>query len=192
MSACERLDLRPVDEKWYRAIRPEYSDAALGSSHTLSLRSRFSQGNAADLPFEILYLAESLTVALYEVRAQYGPPDRPIPDPDQSKWDLLDIDVKLQSVADLTDVRQRKRLGISAQELTGDWKLVHPNNDAPTQRLGAALYATEGIEGFLAISATMPRCKTLVIFPRKLRAGSELSYKDPRSRKIHRIPNPGR
>ena len=191
LSACERLALQPLNAKWYRAIPPEYWKTALHTSHTLNRCSRFSRGTAGDPPFEITYLADSQTVAPYEVRAQYGPPDRPIADPHQSKWQILDVEVRLQSVADLTDLGQRRRLGISAQELTGDWKDAHPQNDAPTQRLGAALFATKGIEGFIAISARMPLCKTLVVFPQKLREGSELLFKDISRSRTHRLTRTG-
>jgi hypothetical protein len=97
----------------------------------------------------------------------------------------------LHSVADLTDPIQRKRLGTSAQELTGDWQSLYPRDDAPTQRLGSALFATGEIEGFYAISATMPYCKNLVIFPQKLREGSELVFSDTITGRTHRVVRPG-
>jgi hypothetical protein len=190
LAACERLALHPVNAKWYRAILPEYWKTALGTSHTATTRSRFSPGVAAEVPFEMLYLADSPTVALYEVRAQFGPADRPIVNPYQTKWSVLDVDVRLHSVADLTNPAQWKRLGTSAQELTGEWRVSYPRNDAPTQRLGAALSATRDIEGFFAISDTMPLCKTLVIFPQKLREGSELVFSDTITGKTHRIGSP--
>ncbi len=59
--------------------------------------------------------------------------------------------------------------------------------ERPTQRLGSALFATDDVEGFLTISAKMPLCKTLVIFPQKLREGSELVFSDTITGKTHRI-----
>ena len=191
LAACERLTLQPVHARWYRAILPRHWKSALGTSHTVKTHSRFSPGVAAEVPFEILYLTDSPTVALYEVRAQFGPPERPIVNPYQTKWSVIDVDVRLHSVADLTDLRQRKRLGISAQELTGEWRVLYPRNDAPTQRLGSALFATREIEGFFAISATMPYCKNLVVFPQKLHEGSELVFSDTITGKTHRIARPG-
>ena len=86
----------------------------------------------------------------------------------------------------LTDPSQQSLLDISIQELTGNWDTYAPG-DAPTQRLGAALYATRDIEGFLAISAKMPPNKTLIVFPQKLRKGSELVFQDIITGGIHRI-----
>jgi RES domain len=187
LAACERLALQPVNTKWYRAISPEYWKSALGTAHTPMVRSRFSPGPAAETPFEILYLADTPTVALYEVGALFGPPDRPVANPHQTKWVVIDIDVRLHSVADLTDLTQIKRLGTSAQELTGDWRALYPRDDAPTQRLGSALFSTGKIEGFFAISAAMPYCKNLIVFPQKLQEGGELVFSDTITGRAHRI-----
>ncbi len=187
LSACDRLPTQPVNATWYRAILPEYWKEALGTSHTLRIASRFGSGRSAKIPFEMIYLAESPTVAFYEVRAQFGSPDRPVANPYQTKWAILDVDVRLHSVADLANPVQQKRLATSAQELTGDWRTLYPRNDAPTQLLGASLFATKHIEGFIAISSTMPRCKNLIVFPQKLRQGSELVFSDTITGKTHRI-----
>lgn len=94
----------------------------------------------------------------------------------------------MQLVADLTDPSQQKLLNTSVQELTGNWD-TYPPGHAPTQRLGSALFATVNVEGFLAISAKMPPCKTLVVFPQKLIKGSELLFTDTLSAKskTHRL-----
>src|SRR5262249_16462064 len=123
----------------------------------------------------ILYLAENQLVAFYEVGAILGPSDRPIAHPGKSKMVPIDVSVRLQSVADLTDPAHQALVGISLQELTGNWD-TYSEGDAPTQRLGAALYKTKNVEGLLAVSAKMPRCKTLIVFPQKLRNGSELVF----------------
>lgn len=98
----------------------------------------------------------------------------------------MGVSVVLQSVADLTDPSQRSLLDTSIQELTGTWD-VYTSGDAPTQQLGAALYATRRVEGFLAISAKMPLSQTLIVFPQKLRKGSELVFYDEIRNKTHRI-----
>ena len=95
----------------------------------------------------------------------------------------------MKSVVDLTVTSQQTLLETSVQELTGNWDTYAPG-EAPTQRLGSALFGTKNIEGFLAISAKVPRCKTLIVFPQKLRKGSELVFQDLITRKIHRIASP--
>jgi hypothetical protein len=189
LSACRRLTRRPIHAIWYRAIATKHWKTALQTEHTPPVTTRFSPGRAGRTPFEILYLAENPVVALYEVGAIVGPPERPVANPHQSKMVPIDVSVLLQSVADLTDPSQQALLDISMQELTGNWD-TYPPGGAPTQRLGAALYATRGVEGFLAISARMPPNKTLIVFPQKLRKGSELVFQDIITGKTHRIAPP--
>jgi hypothetical protein len=57
--------------------------------------------------------------------------------------------------------------------------------------LREALFSTKEIEGFLAISTTMPLCKTLIVFPQKLQQGSELVFSDTITGKTHRIAASG-
>jgi RES domain-containing protein len=187
LAACGRLPRRAIHAKWYRAISTTHLKTALSTAHSSLARSRYNPVDAAEVPFEIIYLAENQAVALYEVEAVYGPADRPIADPLRSKMLIIDVDVRLGSIIDLTIPRHHKSLSTSAQELTGNWQVAYPLADAPTQQLGSALFATEDVEGFLAISAKMPHCKTLVIFPQKLREGSELVFSDTITGKTHRI-----
>ncbi len=190
LAACNRLRLQPINGTWYRAISTKHWKSALSTAHTSTVTTRFNPGKAAKIPFEILYLAENQIVALYEVGAIYGPPDQVIADPRRSKMIPIGVDVRLQSVADLTDPGQQKLLGVSPQELTGIWD-AFPPGEVLTQRLGAALFGTEGIEGFLAISAKQPRYKNLIDFPQKLQEGSELVFSDTITRKTHRIAGTG-
>jgi RES domain-containing protein len=188
LSSCSKLALRSINATWYRAIATKYWKTALQTSHTAQVTTRFNPGVAAKTPFEILYLGENQLVALYEVGAIFGPAAQPVPNPHQSKMVPIDVQVTLQSVADLTDLTQQKLLDTSVQELTGNWDTYLPG-DAPTQQLGAALFATTNIEGFLAISAKMPRCKALIVFPQKLIKRSALVFTDTISSKskTHRI-----
>jgi RES domain-containing protein len=191
LAACQRLSLQPINATWYRAISTEHWGSPLSTAHTSSVTTRFNPGKSAQTPFEILYLAENQIVALYEVGALYGPPERAIADPRQIKMMTIGVSVRLQSVADLSVPGQQKLLGVSPQELTGVWD-AFPPGEVPTQRLGAALFATDGIEGFVAISAKRPLSKTLIIFPQKLRIGSELVFTDTITGKTHRITTPSR
>jgi len=188
LSSCNKLALHPINATWYRAIATKYWKSALQTSHTAHVSTRFNPGTAAKTPFEILYLAENQPVALYEVGAIFGPPAQPVSNPHQCKMLAIDIQVILQSVADLTDPSQQKLLDTSVQELTGNWD-TYPPGDAPTQQLGAALFAATNIEGFVAISAKMPRCRVLIVFPQKLIKGSALVFTDTMSSrsKTHRI-----
>jgi len=184
---CRRLALGSLGGVWFRAIQPQHLATALQTHHSASIKTRFNPGVSAKQPFEILYLAENQQTALYEVQALWGDPSRPLVDPSRTKYWPIDIRVKLQSVADLTDPTQLDLLGVSTQELTGVWNR-YLEGDAPTQRLGAALFATKDVEGFLATSARRPENKNLIVFPQKLLKGSELIFEDTSpSGTIHRI-----
>jgi hypothetical protein len=73
--------------------------------------------------------------------------------------------------------------------LTGDWRgyaqrsfatsVSVPTGDAPTQELGAALFADPNIEGFLTVSAKVPYCPSLAIFVEHLQFGSEIVFTHP-------------
>ncbi len=186
LANCKKLALSPINGIWFRAILPKHLGTALQSSHSVRTMSRFSPGAATQNPYEILYLAENQVAALYEVRALLGMPTHPVANPNRTKFAILDIQVKLRSVVDLTEPTQLKLLGISLQELTGNWD-IYVNGDAPTQKLGEALFSTTSVEGFLTISAPASSNKNLIIFPQKLIKGSELVFVDASpGGKIHR------
>jgi hypothetical protein len=189
LRACRRLGLQSNRAIWYRAISAEHWQTALRTDQTRVVHTRFNPGQAGKTPFKVLYLAENQLVAFYEVGALLGPPNRPVAHPSKSKTIPIDVSVRLQSVADLTDPMHQALLETSAQELTGSWEIYQPGQ-APTQQLGAALFATRNLEGFLAISAALPPCKTLIVFPKKLRKGSELIFEDTITGRTHRIASP--
>src|SRR5437867_3749933 len=118
LSACKRLARRSLHGVWYRAIATKHWSTSLSTAHTADVTTRFSPGKAADPQFEILYLAETPIVALYEVGAIFGAPDQHLADPRKSKNAIIDVEVRLQAVADLADSTQQALLNVSAQELT--------------------------------------------------------------------------
>jgi RES domain-containing protein len=196
---CLALSRSPETGTWYRAIQPQFWQTSLATAQTKSIPSRFSEGTIARPQFEILYLAETQMVALFEVQALFGSPTRPggvIANP-RRPWTVINVQVQLQDIADLTQVSQQTLLATSAQELTGDWygyqqrslftSVSQPVGTAPTQALGAALFAVSGLEGFLTLSAKLPYHKNLVIFPQKLHSGSRVEFYDPATGQRHII-----
>jgi len=117
-------------------------------------------------------------------------------------WTVINVHVQLRDVADLSQVSQQSLLATTAQELTGDWygyqqrsaltSVSQPVGTAPTQALGAALFAVSGLEGFLSLSARLPYHKNLVVFPQKLQPGSQVEFHDPPTgqRSLVRSPPP--
>jgi hypothetical protein len=108
-----------------------------------------------------------------------------VPNPRQS-WLILNVQVTLQAVADLTNVAEHIKLDTTAQELTGDWRcyalrhahvsVSQPIGLAPTQRLGSAIHSLQRIEGFRAVSARVPTHMNLVVFPDRLRRNSSITF----------------
>jgi len=200
LSACGQLTTGPESSVWFRAIQPQFWQTALQTAQTMVIPSRFNEGANANPPFEVLYLSENHIVALFEVQALLGSPMSPggvIPHPRQA-WIVLNVQVHLSGVADLTDIAAQQLLGTTAQELTGDWRGYHQRNSqtsvrqpvgtAPKQALGAALYGVPGLEGFRTISARLPYYMVLVLFPAKLQPGSFVQFSNPATGQRHSIP----
>jgi hypothetical protein len=162
---------------WYRAIQPQFWQTSLATAQTKVLPSRFNEGSSARPQFEVLYLAETQMVSLFEVQALFGSPTQPggvIANP-RRPWTVINVQVQLQEVADLTQVSQQTLLATTAQELTGDWygyqqrsaltSVSQPVGTAPTQALGAALFAASGgWRDFLRCRLDCPITKTSSCF----------------------------
>jgi hypothetical protein len=187
LSACRRLRLGPLTGTWYRAIRQEHWETRLSARHTITFTGRFSAGSPDDPTYQILYLSQDHQLALFEVRALGGSPAAPIPDP-QITWTVLPLKATLEAVADLTDPIEQRRIGTSAQELTGRWDEYQRAGLAPTQQLGAALFEIPGLEGFLVPTAVPGISgRNLVVFPEKLKVRSRIEYHNPNSGRMERL-----
>jgi hypothetical protein len=198
--ACSSLQTGPERSVWHRAIEPQHLTTALGVAQTIFVPTRFSPATDASPAFPILYLAENHLTALLEVGAIFAKDSLGgvfIPNP-QGVWTILNVEVVLQHVADLSDAAEQMKIGMTAQELTGDWRgyrsrssrtpISGPTGPAPTQDLGQALYNMPGLEAFRAISSRMPTHRTLIVFPNKLRQGSRIVFTHPATRQTHTIP----
>ena len=194
---CGKLARVPLGGTWYRAMVPSYATPvhAIAFAHTKTAPTRFNEGHGG---FATLYLAEDPMVALFEVEAMLGSPHSTwLPVPGRN-WTILSVSVVLQAIVDLTRALPQATLGTTVQELTGDWRgyrlrsaipsVSQPAGvPAPTQELGAALYAVDGLEGFLSTSAKVPTHQILIVFPDKLAAGSELVCHDDKGKLIFKI-----
>lgn len=185
------IALTPESGTWYRALPTHFLPTALSARHTATVPSRFSDMSPASPGFEILYLAENHFAALLEVQALLGSATTPgglVPSP-HSTWTTLNVNVSLQHIADLTNLVSQDLLDVTAQELTGDWRgyrlrgpgttVKGPIGSAPTQDLGAALFAVPKLEAFKTLSSKAPYHQMLAIFPQKLRRRSRVSWFNP-------------
>jgi hypothetical protein len=193
LAQCVNLHRYQLHGVWIRALHPNFLANPLSTAHAPTHATRFNPGTVADPGFEILYLAENALVARFEVQALLGsayPGAAFVPNPAGVQWTLLQVQVDLNSVVDFTRLNARNLIDTSVQELTGDWRafaLRNPHrarggihgSDVPTQMLGRRLARIRGVEGFLCYSARIATQRNLMIFPRKLLQGSQLSYFDP-------------
>jgi hypothetical protein len=148
--------------------------------------------------YESLYLAENQIGAPFEVNALFGSfHGQNVPNP-LAATTVVPLRVRLGKVADLTRFTQRRFIGMSIEELTGDWRgyrlrrpsqpSTSPYTEVPTQRLGDALFHLPVLEGFLTYSAKVPTLRNLVAFPQKLLPGSSVAYVNPLTKQRIQIP----
>ena len=126
LAGCYSLSPTPENKVWYRAIQPQHWPSALQTSHSSVIPSRYSPAASTRPAFPVLYLAEDHQVALFEVEALLGSPlpnHQYVPNPRQA-WIILNVQVSLKAVADLTVVSEQLKILTTAQELTGDWDCV--------------------------------------------------------------------
>jgi len=199
LAGCFTLSRTSENKVWYRAIQPQHWPTALQTSHSTVIPSRYSPATSAHPAFPVLYLSEDHQVALFEVEALLGSPlpgHHYTPHPRQA-WMVLNVQVSLHAVADLTIVSEQLKILTTAQELTGDWdcyrlrsshsSVSQPAGLAPTQLLGQALHSVPGIEGFRTISAKIPTHMNLVVFPDKCPQNS-IVFEDQGTGKTFKIP----
>jgi RES domain-containing protein len=202
MTACATLKPVSLAGTWWRAIQLRHQPNPLSSIHTRTTPGRFNSGTVAHPGIEVLYLAEDMLVAQFEVDAILGSPlpgHAFVPNPMAVGWAFLPIIVNLRRVADLTNHQQIRLLGTSIQELTGDWRgYAHrPQNpplspphysNAPTHQMSYELHRTRAFEGFITYSARMSTRRNLVVFPRRLARGSSVTFNDPATGVVHSFP----
>jgi RES domain-containing protein len=200
LAACPALMRSPLVGTWYRAIQLKFWNSLLATSHTRTIPGRFNSGNPARPGFEILYFAEDHQVAMFEVQALLGSPlpgSAYVPNPN-GQWAIINVQLQLSRVIDLTNRQQRTIIDTTVQELTGDWRgysLRNPNaihnqlpwTNVPTQKLGHALHRLKNVEGFLTYSARVPTRRNLIVFPAKLRPGSFIDFENPITAQTIRI-----
>lgn len=167
-------------------------------------RTRFNPGDLVFPGMELLYLALDEQTALFEKRVQFG---NPFGDPSlvlvnaarMASIVVVDVEVDLRHVVDLTDPTAHDLLGSSAQELTSDWDgyerrqaagsvLNQPTGLAPTQMLGWELFQEPNIEGIKTISAKVPTTCSLAIFTHKLTRPGSLAWDDPNTGQREHYP----
>ncbi|MBI4518667.1 MAG: RES family NAD+ phosphorylase [Deltaproteobacteria bacterium] len=173
---------RPFSGTAYRFIGSRFLSSPLSGAGSLHYGGRLNPAGA----FEVLYTALAADTALAEregilLTANGIKLARTI-----RTAVLLRIDCQLSSILDLTDEQLRCQLRITSADLLGPWlpwSAADPDDRgeraAPSQRLGAAVYASRRFEAIMTPSAKDPGGRCLAVFPDHLQAGSRITIDDP-------------
>jgi hypothetical protein len=195
--------LRPTRLSWFRAVPVRFAGTPHLTAHTATSPTRFNGGSPTYPAHEILYLSDDRLVCLFEVGGVVGTPHvggpLAVTPAGVGGWVSVSVRADLRRVADLTRASERQLLGTTDQELSGDWQgyrrrkpfaVYGPpyHTPVPTQRLGAALFAVPGLEGFLVHSAKVADHVNLIVFPTKLDPASRLEFFDDRGTLIASRP----
>ena len=174
LAGCKKLILKPLTGHWFRALNLRHWKTRLSTGHSTTSTSRFSAATPGNPLHRLLYLGENHQVAMFEVEAMMGHPNSPLSNP-KGSWVLMSLDILLHNVADLSDEGQQRLIGSNQQELTGGW--LNFNGIAPTQKLGAALYAVPMLEGVIYPSSKLGS-RNLAVFMDKLSSKSKIGFKN--------------
>lgn len=158
----------------YRLIPAQFAGTALSSIGSFRRGGRYNPKES----FEALYLADTPLTALQEINL-IKVTDEAILSAKSSPRLLLSVEVTLFAVLDVTTSQVQNTLSTSLQELTGSWLVTNASDQtAPTQALGAATYSLKTVEALRVPSAQDPSATNLVIFPDRLRQGSQVRVYD--------------
>ena len=158
----------------YRLIPAQFAGTALSSIGSFRRGGRYNPKET----FEALYLADTPLTALQEINL-IKVTNEAILSAKSSPRLLLSVDVTLSAILDLAFPQTQAVLNTNLQELTGSWLTVNAAGHlAPTQTLGATVYGQKTIEALRVPSAQDPKATNLVIFPDRLRQGSQVRVYD--------------
>ncbi len=159
-----------------RHVLPPKVPAPLFAAESGVLGTRFVPPNR---PIASLYLAwEAETAhregnqAHYQAVEKAGVDFSGVAPPDEVA--LIGVRIRARALLDVRSAGVRDRVGTTEDELRSRWKTV---TDAPTQRLGEAVYRAGAFEGMIYQSAQNPCGSCLVLFPDRHGPGSSVEFK---------------
>jgi len=161
---------------FYRFMGIEYLKNPLSGLGSLKHGGRY---NYFKDRFEVIYLA----------------PDPKTASAESTRYELfitpramITIEIVLQKVIDLEDMKVINALGINKQELYCPWRKIQDIDEkkAYTQILGHMIYESKKLEAIRYPSVIDKGKYNLAVFPERLKMNSELKVYDP-DRKIRQV-----
>jgi RES domain-containing protein len=101
---------------------------------------------------------------------------------------LMSAEARLDAVLDLTLPAVQQELGTTLQEIRRPWRRAGRTDAAPTQLLGAAVFASQRFQAIRYPSARLKGGVCLAIFPVRLAAPSFVAIFDPHGNLCERLP----
>ena len=162
---------KPFGQLVYRSSTPKYAtetDLITGEG------SKRQGGRWNPLGIAVVYASLTPETALAETLAHDRYYNLPIEN--AMPRTFVALQVKTQSILDLTDGQVRRRLGVSLDAIrTVDWRSeMHLGRKPITQEIGQAAFEV-GLEGLIVSSAADTKGKNLLIFPTNLQPGSTVT-----------------
>ena len=149
---------------WFRSLQSQYHDTPLNYVGSVKSSQRFNFAGE-----ETLYFGDNYDTCFKEVRfEQYLCPTTTIA-----------IDVKLQSILDLSTAANLKKYHIEEELLLGPWKKFNNIQIQYYSQHLARMIRTYPFEGVLYNSTVNGGQRCLAVFPMKLISGSHLKVVNP-------------
>lgn len=172
LDAIRTLEFRLFYGQGYRVFSPKYIRSPISTQGAFGYGGRYNPKG-----IHALYVAEDPVTGLAENRLIVSPQSSPLYRP--ATRILLALEYRLQRVLDLSEARVLQSLSSSYQELTGDWEpYAYQGQTAPTQQLGAAVFASGHFEALRYPSAQNRQQHNLVVFKERLLPHSHVRVMD--------------
>ena len=172
LEAVQTLEPRLFYGQGYRVFSPKYIRSPISTQGAFGYGGRYNPKG-----IHALYIAEDPVTGLAENRLIVSPQSSPLYRP--ATRILLALEYRLQRVLDLSDTQVLEALSTSYQELTGDWEPYnYQGKTAPTQQLGAAVFASGQFEAIRYPSAQNRQQHNLAVFKERLLPQSHVRVMD--------------
>lgn len=166
---------QPARGSFFRLVKLKYQHTPLSAIGSKDIGGRYNPAKE----FEILYAADGAPTALHETNIVVRAPDGRQVTVVTAPYILFTVAYTLQVVVDLTDPQTQLNLGVTPEELKGDWRLIVSSKKTPiTHRIGRAARAA-GVEALIVPSAKNSGTTNIAIIIDQLLVDSSYEIAQP-------------